>query len=59
MDLKVPQKQFEELVRKATTLDTIEKFVRDLTAIQRNNFAAGELADLLLELIENTRRQCE
>ena len=57
MDLKVSEKEFRELSWKATTLDYIEEFMRDLTAAQRNNFAAGDLADLLLGLIKNTRRQ--
>ena len=59
MDLKVPEKEYEELSQKATTLDFIKEFMRDLTAEQRNNFTAGDLVDLLLDLIKNTRRQCE
>ena len=58
MDLKVPQKQFEELVRKATTLDRLEKVMRDLTYEERNN-RAGVLADALLWMINDIRRQCE
>ena len=59
MDLKVSEKEFRELSWKATTLDYIEEFMRDLTPVQRNNFTVGDLADLLLELIKNTRRQQE
>ena len=58
MDLKVPQKQFEELVRKATTLDRLEKVMRDLTYEERNN-RAGVLADALLWMINDIRRQFE
>ena len=59
MDLKISEKEFRELSWKATTLDYIEEFMRDLTAVQRNNFPAGDLADLLLKLIKNTRSQSE
>ena len=59
MDLKVSEKEFSELSLKATTLDYIEEFMGDLTEGQRNYHTAGELADLLLKLIENTRRNSE
>ena len=58
MDLKVPQKQFEELAWKASTLDRLEKVMRDLTPEERNN-RAGVLADALLWMINDIRRQCE
>lgn len=59
MDLKVPEKEFEKLSLKATTLDYIEEYMGDLTEGQRNYRTAGELADFLLKFIENTRRQPE
>lgn len=59
MDLKVPEKQFEELVRKATTLDRLEKVIKDLTYEERNYNRAGILADSLLWLINDIRRQLE
>ena len=48
MDLKVPQKQFEKLVMKATTLDTLEKILRDMTDEERNGYSAGIVADKVL-----------
>lgn len=59
MDLKVPEKEYEELVLKATTLDRLEKVIRDLTYEERNNNRAGILADSLLWFINNIRRQSE
>ena len=59
MDLKVPEKEYEELVRKATTLDRLEKVLRDLTYEERNHNRAGILADSLLWLINDIRRQME
>lgn len=59
MDLKVPEKEYEELVRKATTLDRLEKVIRDLTYEERNHNRAGILADSLLWLINDIRRQLE
>lgn len=59
MDLKVPEKEFEELVRKATTLDRLEKVMRDLTYEERNHNRAGILADALLWMINDIRRQLE
>ncbi|MBS7382381.1 MAG: hypothetical protein KIG18_01505 [Candidatus Methanomethylophilaceae archaeon] len=58
MDLKVPEKQFEKLVTKATALDTLEKILRDLTE-ERNGYSAGIVADKVLCIIENVRRQYE
>ena len=59
MDLKVSEKEFQELSLKATTLDYIEEFLGDLTEGQRNYHTTGELADLLLKLIEHTREHSE
>ena len=59
MDLKVSEKEFSELSLKATTLDYIEEFLGDLTEGQRNYHTTGDLADLLLKFIENTRRHSE
>ena len=59
MDLKVPEKQFEELVTKATALDTLEKILRDLTEEERNGYSAGIVADKVLCIIENVRNQVE
>lgn len=59
MDLKVPEKQFEELVTKATALDTLEKILRDLTEEERNGYSAGIVVDKVLCIIENVRRQLE
>lgn len=59
MDLKVSEKEFQELSLKATSLDWLERFVRNLTEKERNDFTAGDLADVLIKIIENGRRQCE
>lgn len=59
MDLKVPEKEYEELVLKATTLDRLVKVMRDLTYEERNYNRAGVLADSLLWLINDIRRQRE
>lgn len=59
MDLKVPQKQFQKLVAKATTLDTLEKILKNMTDEQRNGYSAGIVADKVLCIIEEVRRQCE
>ena len=59
MDLKVPEKQFEKLVTKATALDTLEKIVRDLTEEERNGYSAGIVVDKVLCIIEGVRRQLE
>ena len=59
MDLKVSEKEFKELTWKADTLVYMENFMKNLTEAQRNHFTAGELADVLLKLIKNTRRQME
>ena len=53
------QKEYEELVLKATTLDRLEKAIRDLTYEERNHNRAGILADSLLWLINDIRRQSE
>lgn len=59
MDLKVPEKEYEELVWKAATLDYIEKFVTSLTEKERNEYTAGNLANVLIDRIEENRRQSE
>ena len=59
MDLKVPQKQFEKLVAKATALDTLEKILKNMTDEQRNGYSAAIVADKVLCIIEEVRRQCE
>ena len=59
MDLKVPEKQFEKLVTKATALDTLEKILRDLTEEERNGYSAGIVVDKVLCIIENVRRQLD
>ena len=59
MGLKVPQKQFEKLVAKATALDTLEKILKNMTDEQRNGYSAGNVADKVLCIIEEVRRQCE
>ena len=59
MDLKVPEKEYEELAWKATSLEWLERFIKNLTEKERNDFTAGDLADVLVKIIENTRRQSE
>ena len=59
MDLKVPEKEFRELSWKATSLEWLERFIKNLTEKERNDFTAGDLADVLVKIIENTRRQSE
>ena len=59
MDLKVPQKQFEELAWKASTLEYMEKFIESLTERERKEYTAGNLANVLIDIIERNRREHE
>ena len=59
MDLKVPEKEFEELTWKASTLDYMEKFIESLTERERNEYTAGNLANVLIDIIERNRREHE
>lgn len=59
MDLKVSEKEFRELSWKATSLEWLERFIQNLTEKERNEYTAGDLADVLIKIIENTRRQSE
>lgn len=56
---KGPEKQFEKLVAKATALDTLEKILKNMTDEERNGYSAGIVADKVLCIIEEVRRQCE
>ena len=59
MDLKVPEKEFEELPWKASTLDYMEKFLESLTERERKEYTAGNLAFVLIDIIERNRREHE
>ena len=59
MDLKVLEKEFEELVWKASTLEYMEKFIESLTVRERNEYTAGNLAYVLIDIIERNRREHE
>ena len=59
MDLKVSEKEFEELAWKASTLEYMEKFIRSLTERERNEYTAGNLAYVLIDIIERNRREHE
>ena len=59
MDLKVAEKEFEELTWKASTLDYMEKFIESLTERERNEYTAGNLANVLIDIIERNRREHE
>ena len=59
MDLKVVEKEFEELVWKASTLEYMEKFIESLTERDRNEYTAGNLANVLIKIIERNRREHE
>ena len=59
MDLKVPEKEFEELAWKASTLEYMEKFIESLTERERNEYTAGNLAYVLIDIIERNRREHE
>ena len=59
MDLKVPEKEYEELVWKASTLEYMEKFIESLTERERKEYTAGNLANVLIDIIERNRREHE
>lgn len=59
MDLKVPEKEYEELAWKASTLEYMEKFLESLTERERNEYTAGNLAFVLIDIIERNRREHE
>ena len=59
MDLKVSEKEFRELSWKASTLDYMEKFIESLTERERNEYTAGNLAYVLIDIIERNRREHE
>lgn len=59
MDLKVPEKEYEELTWKASTLEYMEKFIESLTERERNEYTAGNLAYVLIDIIERNRREHE
>ena len=59
MDLKVPEKEYEELTWKASTLEYMEKFIESLTERERNEYTAGNLANVLIKIIERNRREHE
>ena len=59
MDLKVPEKEYEELAWKASTLEYMEKFLESLTERERNEYTAGNLAYVLIDIIERNRREHE
>lgn len=59
MDLKVPEKEYEELTWKASTLEYMEKFLESLTERERNEYTAGNLAYVLIDIIERNRREHE
>ena len=59
MDLKVSEKEFRELSWKASTLEYMEKFIESLTERERNEYTAGNLANVLIDIIERNRREHE
>lgn len=59
MDLKVPEKEYEELAWKASTLEYMEKFLESLTERERKEYTAGNLAYVLIDIIERNRREHE
>ena len=59
MNLKVSEKEYEELAWKASTLEYIEKFIESLTERERNEYTAGNLANVLIDIIERNRREHE
>ena len=59
MNLKVSEKEFEELSWKAATLEYIEKFIESLTERERNEYTAGNLTNVLIDIIERNRREHE
>nr|DAF77019.1 MAG TPA: hypothetical protein [Caudoviricetes sp.] len=59
MDLKVAEKEYEELAWKAGTLEYMEKFLESLTERERKEYTAGNLAYVLIDIIERNRREHE
>ena len=59
MDLKVSEKEFRELSWKASTLEYMEKFIESLTERERKEYTAGNLAYVLIDIIERNRREHE
>lgn len=59
MDLRISEKEFEELTWKASTLDYMEKFIESLTERERKEYTAGNLAYVLIDIIERNRREHE
>lgn len=59
MDLKVPEKELEELTWKASTLEYMEKFLESLTERERNEYTAGNLAYVLIDIIKRNRSEHE
>ena len=59
MDLKVSEKEFQELSWKASTLEYMEKFIESLTERERKEYTAGNLANVLIDIIERNRREHE
>ena len=59
MDLKVLEKEYEKLAWKASTLEYMEKFIESLTERERNEYTAGNLANVLIDIIERNRREHE
>lgn len=59
MDLKVSEKELEELTWKASTLEYMEKFLESLTERERNEYTAGNLAYVLIDIIKRNRSEHE
>ena len=59
MNLKVSEKEYEELTWKASTLEYMEKLIESLTERERNEYTAGNLAYVLIDIIERNRREHE
>lgn len=59
MDLKVSEKELEELTWKASTLEYMEKFLESLTERERKEYTAGNLAYVLIDIIKRNRSEHE
>lgn len=59
MDLKVPEKEYEELTWKASTLEYMEKFLESLTERERKEYTTGNLAYVLIDIIKRNRSEHE
>ena len=59
MEIKIHEKELMKWAREAGTLEGLEIVIRGLTDKERTECTAGELADRLLRVIKNGRRQCE